>query len=103
MANDTGLRELMEAKFEHMEGRIDDLRSAIEKLTVATVRSERFDSALIKIGDLQTITKQTDGRLDDIEKRQDAADGQAKVYKYIGGVAVTIATALVIAWLAGMI
>lgn len=103
MSGDTGLRELVEAKFDHMETRFDRLERTVEKQADATISRERFESAMMKIRDVQAIQKQHDDRVDDVEKRQDATDGQAKIYRYIGGLVVTIATALVIAWLAGML
>ncbi|MEE9365417.1 MAG: hypothetical protein V3W44_01920 [Dehalococcoidales bacterium] len=103
MGGDTGLRELVEAKSGHMETRSGRLERTVEKQADSTIGRERFDSATLKIRDLHAGARQTDKRLDGIEKRQDAADGRAKVYRYIGGIVVTVATALVIAWLAGML
>lgn len=104
MTDDTlALRELMEAKFAHMETRFDDLKDTFEKFTKVAVRSDRFESAMLKIRDLHALTKQTDKRINGLEKRQDKTEGQAKVFKYIGGLVVFVVIAIIIAWLKGVL
>ncbi len=101
MADDIGLRELMQIKFAHMETRFDDMKRTFEKAMEVTARADRVESVMLKVRELQVTFKHTDTRLDDIERRQNEAEGQNKIYRYIGGLVITIVMALVIAWLGG--
>lgn len=88
----SALRELMEVKFAHLEQQIQQLRQAVERLAEGTVRAERFESALLKIRELERMI----GSLDD---RLNRAETNIQAYRYIGGLIVGVMVALVVAWL----
>lgn len=85
--------DAIEGRFEPMERDIAGLRSVVEEIAVTSVI---FESAV--------------KRLDELEKRQAAAEHQVaankfrlQVVSWVGGVGYTIMLALITAWLKGLI
>lgn len=99
--NDVSLREYLEEKFKHQDGRIDgtnrrldQLTDAIVKLTESTVTLKKFESTYHRVGELQQM-------LHDVDNRVDKVEGYIGTWRYIGAAVVTVIVAIVIAWLKG--
>jgi len=92
--NDVSLRDLMETKFNHLDTRIQELKSAIEKLAEGTVTAERFESTYHKVSKLEQA-------VDDLDNRLDKAEGYIGIWRYLGAAAVTVIVTILIAWLSG--
>lgn len=99
--NEVTLKEFLEEKFKHQDGRIDgtnrrldQLAMAIEKLAENMVSVNRFESTYHRVGELQQAIR-------DLDERMDKAEGYIGVWRYIGAGVMTVVMAILIAWLSG--
>jgi len=96
MSNDVPLRDFVEGRFESVEKQLVEIKDALNYLSSNMVRKDRFDSKMHTVKELETMVDTQDKRIIRVEHFQ-------SVLKYVGGLAVMVLTAVVIAWLTGLI
>lgn len=96
MSNDIPLRDFVEDRFRVVEDQLGEIKDALNHLSSNMVRKDRFDSKMHTVKELRTLINEQDDRIGSVEHFQ-------SVLKYIGGLAVMVLTAIIIAWLTGLI
>jgi len=96
MSNDVPLRDFVEGRFRVVEDQLEEIKDALNHLSLNMVSTKRFDSKMHDVKELKTLVGTQDKRIGGVEHFQ-------SVLKYVGGLAVTILVAVVIALVTGLI
>ena len=104
MTNDVPLIKHMDVRFEALEHMVDrrftNVEEAVTHLVETSITEKRFEECFNKLGEkVETLNGKRQGH----EKRIDNLEGFRGVVYKIGGVLLTIAMALVIAGLTGLL
>lgn len=96
MSNDVPLREFVESRFKVVEDQLEEIKDALNHLSLNMVSTKRFDSKIHDVKELKALVGMQDKRIIRVEHFQ-------SVLKYVGGILVAILTSVVIAKLTGLI
>ena len=103
MSNDVSLRDFVERRFEEVERQLGEIKDALNSLSSNMVRTDRFESKVHDIEELQAAMKEQDTRDDGQDKRIAGVEGFQTILKYVGGLIVLIIVAVVTTWATGLI
>lgn len=101
------LRDLVETRFAHIESlfntlqdrwdrKTDEIVSALEKLSIDTVKQDRFDSSLHKIEKLQVQVENLEDELQAQDKRLSNQEGYVKIWRWILGLMTMILVPIIL-------
>lgn len=89
-----GLHDLMETKFNHIQERLQDVKSALEKLSLSAITEQAYQEQIRR---MEGIAR----RQDEQEKRLDRLEGPMRIIKIVGTVVGAIIVAVLVALATG--
>lgn len=89
-----GLHELMTTKFNHIQERLQDVKAALEKLSLSAITEQAYQEQIRRM-------EQIARRQDEQEKRLDRIEAPMRIIKIIGGIVGTIIIAVLVALATG--
>ena len=96
MSNDVPLREFVESRFKVVEDQLEEIKDALNHLSLNMVPTKRFDSKMHSVKELKAQVAGQDKRIIRVEHFQ-------SVLKYVGGLIVLIIVAIITTKVTGLI